>query len=113
MTPIPRVDEGGDGRLRITVSNGTALRTEQFDCIIDRDDFNRAIGVEVLGFNEQLKADVPSSPELGQPRWSYDSEVDAFYLHVREGRVTHQEKTVGFASFGKDQLLVSVEFRGV
>jgi uncharacterized protein YuzE len=110
VSEMPCVTEDGLV-LRIVISAGIGQRSERFDCILDRDDFNDLIGVEILSFNEQLRATVPSAPACRQLRWSYDSEMDAFYLHVREGRATHQDKAVAIASIDKDDVLVSMEFR--
>lgn len=107
MSDLPKV-ESEDGALLIVVSGNQVHRTEAFDCVLDRDDFGDFIGVEILSFFMQLHARMPLSPESGLQRWSYDGEMDAFYLHLREGRAAKQENAAGLASIDRGGVVASL-----
>lgn len=54
--------------------------------------------VEILDFRRQLGAPVPSPfTSSDVPRWSYDEEMDAYYIRVREGTAGAQRSVVGTA----------------
>jgi hypothetical protein len=51
-----------------------------FTSVVDQNDFGDVTGVEILDFRRQLTGGVVDAPAAsGRVRWSYDSEVDAFY----------------------------------
>jgi hypothetical protein len=61
-------------------------------------DFGDLVGLEILDFRRQLDSAEPS-PSLrdGLPRWTYDDEMDAFYVRVAEGMADTQRSVIGTA----------------
>jgi hypothetical protein len=73
-------------------------RNASFHGVVDVTDFGGLIGLEILDFRRQLDSAMPSrSAAHGLPRWSYDDEVDAFYVRVAEGVAGTQRSVVGTA----------------
>jgi uncharacterized protein YuzE len=103
------VTESGDGKLRFTLIEGDeSIRTAPFECVLDIDAFGALIGIEILGFQDQLGVAPPVHHD-GVPTWSYDHEVDVFYLRLRRARSKVQPKKTGIASFGEKGSVVSLE----
>ena len=67
------------------------------------------IGVEILDLTRQLAGGVVESSSLeGGVRWSYDDEVDAMYVHVREGRSQVQRRASGIGELDSEGKLVGL-----
>jgi hypothetical protein len=49
--------------------------------------------------------------EEGSPRWSYDEEIDAFYVRIADGPAQRQRSARGTAQVDRDGRLVSIEIR--
>jgi hypothetical protein len=72
-------------------------------CVLDPTDFGEVIGVEVLDLRRQFSGAVVEAPRSsGQVGWSYDSEVDAFYVRVAEG--SGQVQTSATGTIGLDSI---------
>ncbi len=52
----------------------------------------------------------PISPKGGEVRWSYDPEMDAFYIHAAEGSGQVQRKAIAVAFLDSDGQLTAIEF---
>jgi hypothetical protein len=104
----PPAIEKRDDEIAISFSSAPAARRARFECILDVDDLGDLTGIEILSFRKQLAATLPESPGYGWPRWAIDDEIDAFYLHLREGRAGHQEKAQGSAHIGDRGELTSL-----
>lgn len=88
------------GKLVVHWLLGNPNKILPFECIIDVDPSNTLLGVEILGFNEQLLSYPPPCDRDTVPKWSYDAEVDAFYFRLGFGRSLNPVKAVGTASIG-------------
>lgn len=99
--------EAGKIFVRWLSENPSTIRP--FECIIDVDPYNTPLGVEILGFTEQLLSKPPPCDQDTIPRWSYDAEVDAFYLRLGSGRSLNPIKTVGTASIGSSGEVLGFE----
>ena len=104
---IPRA-ETANGVLWMFLAHGRAIREVAFDCTIDLDDFGELIGVEILAFAETFNAHAPPSPGSGHPQWSYDPEIDAFYLRLSNGSAPRQETKHGLAGIDAMGLVISL-----
>ena len=69
-----------------------------FDAVLDLTGLGDVVGFEILDFRRQLNATSPPANELVPlPRWSYDDEIDAFYVRLAEGTASVQRSVVGLA----------------
>ena|SRR5437867_2329006 len=96
--------------LRLDDSEGVYRRP--FRCILDRDPFGDITGVEILDIRRQLDGAVVTSSTVTRDfRWSYDPDVDAFYVHIQRGSslTPTQESCDGVALVSADNRLVSLE----
>lgn len=76
-----------EGMLTVRLFASAPIRSVEIDCVLDLTDFGEVVGIEVLDLRRQLAGGVVELPEPdGDVRWSYDGEIDAFYLHVADGR---------------------------
>jgi hypothetical protein len=79
--------------LEVQLRDGIPERSMAVDCIVDMTYLGAIIGVEILDLRRQLNGGkVKPSTVKGNPRWSYDEEIDAFYLHVTTGPGQVQRK---------------------
>ncbi|WP_263377687.1 DUF2283 domain-containing protein [Granulicella paludicola] len=101
----------GDGTLSIRFSDGSPSQSFEVGfSTIDLTAFGEVIGVEVLDWRRQLSGGVLYGPAAcGQVRWSYDEEVDAFYIHLREGRGQIQMSVVCRVGLDPDRRVVLLE----
>lgn len=104
----PRVEER-NGEIVVVLSSAATERSTGFECVLDVDDFGEVTGIEILSFRAQLNASLPENSGSAWPRWAIDDEMDATYLHVRNGRATHQEKTRGEAHIDDRDVVASIE----
>jgi len=71
--------------IRFTESDG--VRAMDVDCVVDLTDFGDVVGVEILDLRRQLSGGtIEGSPTGSKIRWSYDDEIDAFYVRLSDGR---------------------------
>jgi hypothetical protein len=76
-----------NGVLSIRFRDSDVDRSVDLDCVVDLTDFDDVVGVEILDLRRQLSGGiVEPSPTTGRIRWSYDDEMDAFYVHLTDGR---------------------------
>ena len=99
-----------DETLTIRFLDAEVSRSVEVSCVIDQTDFGDVMGVEILGFRRQLSGGVVDAPRAcGRVRWSYDSEDDAFYVHVGEGPMQAQTSVTGKISLDHTQRVVLLE----
>ena len=84
------------------------VEDKAIECVVDLDDFGELVGVEVLPFRGQSGASVPLCTENGAPRWSYDPEVDGFYLRLGGERAGRQESVAGVVSVSAQGEMVAL-----
>jgi hypothetical protein len=97
--------------LHVFFSNSEPTRLVKITCTVDLTDFGDVLGVEVLDWSVQLSGAVLSANESDGPlRWSYDDEIDAFYLHLENGRSRIQKTEVALASVDASNNLVCLAF---
>lgn len=108
--PRVRVHEGA---LIVDLVPAPAAHRISFQGVLDRTDLGDAVGIEILDFRQQLGGASlpPSSDDL--PRWSYDEEIDAFYLRLAGAGATVQQSTVGTAILDETNRLISLEIASV
>lgn len=93
----PSVDFG-DRILRVRFIDSPSSSSHEIECVADLTDFEEVVGVEILDFSKQLAGGrVDPVRQIGEIQWSYDGEVDAFYVRVRAGRGQVQRKVVAQA----------------
>lgn len=97
-----------DGVLTLKLATASGVREVDFDCVIDQTDLGHVVGIEILDLRQQIAGgQAPAPPSDGYPRWSYDAEIDAFYVRVADGRAQVQKAGSGIAYLdGKGQLSV-------
>jgi hypothetical protein len=107
--PLPAV-RIEDGNLQATLSERDAVRTSPFECIVDRTGSGDLVGVEILSLHAQVGAIPPVTERTNDraPRWSYDPEVDAFYLRVAVDTAPKQQKASGRAGIDESDMIVSI-----
>lgn len=107
--PLPSATVNEDV-LSVRFLGSAVARTTEVACVVDQTDFGEVVGVEILGLRRQLSGGLVDAPRAsGEVRWSYDAEIDAFYLHVAEGRGQVQTAVTGKASLDSAQRLVLLE----
>jgi uncharacterized protein YuzE len=109
---VPIAERQND-RLRVTLrpSSGV-LSSTSLACVVDLTYLGDVVGVEILDFGRQLSGGVaPISPKGGGVRWSYDPEMDAFYIHVAEGSGQVQRKATAVAFLDSDGQLTAIELQ--
>jgi uncharacterized protein YuzE len=95
-----------DGVIKVFLGAGSPDRTTSFDAVIDRTDLGDVVGIEVLDLRRQVGGSVRSVPSSGFPRWSYDDEIDALYIHLLDARAQVQVTASGMAALdGSDQII--------
>ena len=100
----------GDETVSIRFSDELPSQTVEVVCTVDLTDFGEVIGVEALDWHRQLSGGVLDAPSAcGQVRWAYDEEVDAFYIHLMEGRSQIQKSVVGKVSLDSNRRVVLLE----
>lgn len=108
---LPRADLKA-GRLVVDFAHGAADRRVGFEGIIDRTDLGDVIGLEILDLREQLNGGAaPPRTSTGLPRWSYDKEIDAFYIRITdlEDTASIQVPVVGTAVLDSASQLIRLE----
>lgn len=99
-----------DGLLTVILIAGEVARRIDFDGVLDQTALGEAVGVEILDLRSQLgDGEVPPAPASGLPRWSYDSEIDAFYVRLADDTAPIQKPFTGAASLDHGGRLVSIE----
>jgi hypothetical protein len=100
----------GDGTLAIRFQEAVVSRSVEVACVIDQTDFGDVIGVEILSFRHQLSGGMVEAPHASsRARWSYDDEIDAFYVHLMKGRSQFQTPVAGKVGLDAAQRVVLLE----
>jgi uncharacterized protein YuzE len=99
-----------DGTLGVRFLDAVVSRSVEVACVIDRTDFGDVVGIEILDFLRQIPGALLEGPRsAGVVRWSYDAEIDAFYLHLMDGRGQTQTSIVGTVGLDDAQRVVLLE----
>jgi hypothetical protein len=108
-TSLPSAELNGTTLFVRFLDSPTASSVE-VACVIDQTDFGDVIGVEILDLRRQLSGGVVDGPRSsGRVRWSYDREIDAFYVHVLEGNSLVQTPATSKVSLDAAQRVVLME----
>jgi hypothetical protein len=106
---IPNASVANGVLTAVLVAGHGALRVE-FDGVIDQTALGEVVGLEILDLRSQLgDGEVPPAPRDGLPRWSYDDEIDAFYIRLTDDTAPIQKRVCGTAVLEGSGLLVSLE----
>lgn len=98
-----------DGFLVVRLTAGEPAHRATFEGVVDSTGLGEVVGIEILDFRAQLGgASVPESRGGVLPRWSYDDEVDGFYVRISGDNATVQRKTIGEASLNDAMELISL-----
>src|SRR5438270_5657861 len=112
MTTFEPCWEIVDNTLHARLDAGEVASQLSFECILDLSGLGDVVGVEVLDFSRQLEGATPPAAPSGDPfRWSYDTEIDAFYLHVAPANAPIQKKSSGLALLTDQRHLVGVQIK--
>ena len=107
LFPAATVD---DGTVSIRFADQLPSQSIDVKCIVDLTDFGDVIGVEVLDWRRQLSGGVLDAQSARGPvRWSYDDEIDAFYIHLTEGRRQIQRSTVASVGLDSNRCVVRLQ----
>jgi uncharacterized protein YuzE len=82
----------GEPAVKVSFAESEIVEERTCEGILDSSFLGDVVGIEILFLREQLKASPPKDSRTGLPRWSHDPEVDAFYVHLSEGRAQEQSK---------------------
>jgi uncharacterized protein YuzE len=100
-----------DNALIVTVGEGFNDRRENFKGVIDKTALGNIVGIEILDFQKQISVTLPlfQNDHQNFPQWSYDNDIDAFYLRIADGPAPVQVNVVGWADLGQDRSLIALE----
>jgi hypothetical protein len=104
----PSATVDGD-RLRVVLLDSEPVRSIGLDCVVDLTDMGEIVGIEVLDVQRQLGGGVMPPAVLGELRWSFDDEMDAFYLQVAQGRGQIQKSAKAIARLDSTQHVVQFD----
>jgi hypothetical protein len=78
------------------LADATDAKHFDFECVVDMTGLEIVVGVEILDLRRQLQgATVVPRRDTDGFRWSYDPEMDAFYLRVKDDSARIQKKARG------------------
>jgi hypothetical protein len=98
---------------KILFKESEATRTVPFEGVWDLNGLGEIVGVEVLDFRRQIGVKPPPpDPVAKLPRWSYDEEIDAFYVRLRNDNAPRQETRKGLALLDREGAVVALEAEG-
>lgn len=109
FVPTARV---ADGLLRVQLADSAGDRRVSFGCVVDVTTLGAVVGVEILDVTQQLGIDaraVGSIRVTDDFHWSYDPEVDAFYLRLRNEVAPVQKSSTGIAILDHQNRIVALE----
>jgi uncharacterized protein YuzE len=99
-----------DSVLEIRFNDQPYERFTNIKCVVDQDRLGDVIGVEILDIRRQTGGAVIESRTVTQDfRWSYDSEIDALYVHITRGSAPVQRDAIGRACIAGDGTLAAIE----
>lgn len=98
------------------LTSGHAVSTVPVTCVVDFNAFDDPLGIEIIGFKDQLGHEPPTAPPLSErnelseerSRWSYDPKIDAFYLHIKREQAPKQKELLGSAALDRGGFVVSL-----
>lgn len=107
--PYPRLRVEND-MLIIDLVPAAAARRIGFEGVVDRTEFGDVVGIEILDFRQQLNGGTaPPSLGVDLPRWSYDDEIDAFYMRLTDATAAIQRSTIGKVTLDDANQMISLE----
>ncbi len=98
------------GVLSIRFAEPEGIRAIDVDCVVDLTDFGDVVGVEILDLRRQLSDGIiEGSPAGSKIRWSYDDEIDAFYVRLTDGQSQVQRGATGRAHLDSARRVVQLD----
>ena len=99
-----------DGIVTICFSDSVASQSFKVACVVDLTDFGDVLGIEVLGWQRQLSGGKIVAPSVSEGvRWSYDGEIDALNIRLREGYSQVQRPATCVVSLDSGRGVVCLE----
>ncbi|MGD0272477.1 MAG: hypothetical protein ABSB96_01900 [Gaiellaceae bacterium] len=100
-----------ESSVRVVFSDIAKTETMDFECALDIDDFGTLVSVEIIGLREQVGiVEIEQYKQFDDMHWSYDDEVDAFYLRLASTRYPIRTKTsVGTLSLDENRRLAAFD----
>lgn len=109
MSDFRPFSELQDTVLWLHILNTEPVASFELRCVLDMSDFREIVGIEVLDLNRQLEGGLIDPPQgTGEISWSYDSEFDALYIRVREGRGQVQQTAASLAQVDSEGRVVNI-----
>jgi hypothetical protein len=100
-----------DGTVKICFSDSEASESLEVACVVDLTDFGDVLGIEVLAWQRQLSGGKIVAPSVSENvRWSYDEEIDALSIHLREGYSQVQRPATCVVNLDSSKRVVCLEF---
>lgn len=97
MSTYPNIVREDDSLDVVFSSSDVPLSKVRVRCVLDVDQFGEVIGIEILNLKDQVGNRCLGAIEetlrkpVGDLHYSYNDDVDAFYLRVSEGRSVDQK----------------------
>jgi hypothetical protein len=90
-----------------------ATHRAEFEGVLDETYLGEVVGLEILDLQAQLNGARAPKPlsSTPYPRWAYDDEIDAFYVHLTEGRAQVQRTIFGQAQYDDSKTITSFDVR--
>jgi uncharacterized protein YuzE len=99
-----------DDNFGVHLSDAPVADTLKVRCVLDLTSFDEIVGIEILDLRRQLNGGtVAASPSGGPIRWAYDDEIDALYVHVRDGRGQVQRSVAATARLDSAHRVVRLD----
>lgn len=95
--------------LWVRFSEVHASTSSRVTAIFDLTKSGDAVGIEIRDLCRQSGVTlIPPGPLDGTPRWVFDDEIDAFYIHLRDGRSEQRLQGTVTLGIGGSGRLVSL-----
>jgi uncharacterized protein YuzE len=96
--------------LQVRLGESQISHSIEVECVVDLTYVGDLVGIEILDLSRQLSGGTALAQlSDSDVRWSYDSEMDAFYLHVSDGRGQVQRAQSGIAHLNREDQLVGID----
>lgn len=101
--------EVADGLFHVRMAESSAATELPAECVVDRTGMGEIVGIEILDFRRQLGgATVSPGSDSGALHWSYDPEMDAFYVRCAREHAPVQIKTTCVALLDPERRVVEL-----